>query len=232
MDTSHLVLLSPSGRPSDPPLNHRPQSTSPAFTHRTIPSISSDRDRASLTLDKSLPTALANLTHHLVKPLAPHYPNPTLVALREALSRVLTDRFRLTWDEANPDLGSGARSLICDKYHGLPPQLKAAGKVAGVDEKVWKGALASKKARDGDDVVKEEWEAWCDPGYVVWRYGGWEWEDSGYDPHRLPKRKVWPPEEELELTYRNIQSHLASSACRDHLSDHHYGSCTTACPRQ
>ena len=41
-----------------------------------------------------------------------------------------------------------------------------------------------------DDVDKarkgrmDEWEAWCDPGSVCWRYGAWEWFDAEFDPVR------------------------------------------------
>lgn len=51
-----------------------------------------------------------------------------------------------------------------------------------MEDSDWMAALASKGVdRGGVEYVKEEWEAWCDPGTVVWRYGPWQWEDIGYE---------------------------------------------------
>ncbi|EIW65853.1 hypothetical protein TREMEDRAFT_70468 [Tremella mesenterica DSM 1558] len=198
------IPLDPFNPPSTDTFPQKEPEISPALTHTPIPSISS----SALVLDKSLHTALSNFIHHLIKPLALHYPHQTLLSLREILTRILAERYSPTWDEAHPDFGSGFRSLICDGEHGLPPQLREAAKECGVEEKVWKKALALrlKKGKGEEELGKEDWEAWCDPGYVVWRYGGWEWEDSGYEPFRVikePFHVIWqamPAEASVSVT--------------------------------
>ena len=143
------------------------------------------------SIDLSLPSALSALTHHLTAPLAPHYSHGTILALRSTLTSTLTALFEPTWREEEPTYGSGSRSLICTRARGLPKPLKQAAAKNGVAEKVWRAALHKKgKEREGstEDVDRarkarmDEWEAWCDPGQVSWRYGAWEWFDSEFDP--------------------------------------------------
>ncbi len=160
-----------------------PMVPSPALTHASINSISSEN---ALNLDLSLSTALEALIHHLVQPLAARYPHLTILDLREHLIRELTELFEPSWDEQHPQVGSGYRSLICTKDLGLPRVLREVAVNVGVDEEVWRKALSGRKMRgDGVDEVKEEWEVWCDPGTVVWRFDGWEWEDVGFEPVRV-----------------------------------------------
>jgi hypothetical protein len=62
---------------------------------------------------------------------------------------------------------------------------KAAAEV-GVKDEVWSKSLFLRRdLGEGRERVEEEWEAWCDPGTVVWQYGGWEWEDVGFEPTKL-----------------------------------------------
>ena len=77
--------------------------------------------------------------------------------------------------------------MICTKLKGLPKVLSEAAKEVGVDEEVWKKALNKSPEEDPEGRLKDEWEAWCDPGTVVWRYGGWEWEDPEFDPFKAVK---------------------------------------------
>lgn len=52
----------------------------------------------------------------------------------------------------------------------------------------WKEALARRSELDEEGLARgDEWEAWCDPGIVVWRFGGWEWEDLANDPVKVVK---------------------------------------------
>lgn len=175
-DISGLAITSPTVSLSNP---------SPALTHKTVGSVSSDHN---LHLDLSLSTALSNLVLKLIQPLAPHYSHQTLLSLREDLVGRLTGLFTPSWDEAHPQHGSGSRSLICTKQLGLPRPLREAAGAVGINEDLWRTSLAGRRTREGEaEEVKEEWEAWCDPGTVVWRYGGWEWEDVGFEPVKLHK---------------------------------------------
>ncbi|WVQ93242.1 hypothetical protein IAU59_000307 [Kwoniella sp. CBS 9459] len=145
---------------------------------------------ATANLDLSLNTAVVHLVQHLIQPLAAHYSHSTLLSLRDELSSRLTRLFQPTWDSSKPTQGSGSRSLICSRYLGLPYVLReSAGKV-GVEVGKWRKALASCKTGERG----EEWQAWCDPGQVVWRWGGWEWEDIGFEPFKVikePFQIIW-----------------------------------------
>ena len=157
---------------------------SPALTHRSNPSLS------TLDIDLTLPTAVANLIQHLVQPLTKLYSPKDISALRLRLTSSLSEVYALTWDVSHPQHGSGSRSLICNRELGLPKLLKEAASEVGIPQNVWINALARKNDLDLEGRTKgDEWEAWCDPGTVVWRYGGWEWEDVGYDPVRLVRGK-------------------------------------------
>ncbi|WWD21133.1 hypothetical protein CI109_105614 [Kwoniella shandongensis] len=168
---------------------------SPALTHR---SVNSNNGRSSesgsgptLEYDLSLSTAVTHLVQHLIQPLSPHYPHSTLLKLRDSLRTKLVELFEPTWEEQHPQLGSGFRSLICTKYLGLPPILKDVAGEFALDEGVWKKAIAATREREHK---VEEWEAWCDPGQVVWRWGGWEWEDVGFEPFKVIRENfhiVW-----------------------------------------
>jgi hypothetical protein len=150
---------------------------SPALLNRSVPSVQ------ALELDLSLSTALANLISHLVSPLTKLYTPQSISALRLHLTSALTELYAPTWDTKHPQNGSGYRSLICNRERGLPRPLRDAANESGVNGSVWKSALARRSESDEEGKTKgDEWEAWCDPGTVVWRYGGWEWEDMGYDP--------------------------------------------------
>ncbi|ODN74606.1 hypothetical protein L202_06962 [Cryptococcus amylolentus CBS 6039] len=143
-----------------------------------------------LPYDTSLPSALAHLVHHLVDPLARHYPQHTTQYLLEQLKRDLFRHFQPTWDEAHPQVGSGARSLICTRHLGLPMPMRAAGTRSGVEERVWRKAIAEEGGRSGDVSMGEEWEVWCDPGQVVWRWGPWEWEDPEFEPSKIVRESL------------------------------------------
>ena len=150
-------------------------------------SISDPKAKVDTTsqLDTSLSTALSHLVHRLTRPLSASVPDARLSEVRQAISEVLAAKYSPTWDETNPARGSGYRSLICQKNNGLPAELRAIAKQFRVDPAKWIRALASAKTIDGVTVVvREEWEAWCDPGLVAWRYGNWEWEDVGFEPTR------------------------------------------------
>lgn len=137
-------------------------------------------------LDTSLASALSHLIHRLTRPLSASIPQARLTDLCEVLREVLHDKYIATWDETTPVRGSGHRSLICQKHSGLPAELRKVAKQFHIDGNKWIRALASKKTIDGVEVVvREEWEVWCDPGLVAWRYGTWEWEDVGFEPTRL-----------------------------------------------
>lgn len=103
------------------------------------------------------------------------------MGLRSALNEALTKAYEPSWNESNPHSGSGLRSLIADQIHGLPPILKAAAKDKGIDTAVWTKAIATLRKRK-DDADSDMWEVWCDPGMVVWRWGGWGWDDPEFDP--------------------------------------------------
>jgi hypothetical protein len=169
-------------------------------TDRAASPISSTTSDDKPSIDLSLPSALSALTHHLTAPLAPHYSHTTILALRSTLTSNLTALFQPTWREHDPAYGSGTRSLICLRSRGLPRPLKHAAAKNGVAEKVWRAAL-HKKGKDGqgsaEDVDRarkarmDEWEAWCDPGQVSWRYGMWEWFDSEFDPIKTYTGMSW-----------------------------------------
>ncbi|KAK1922568.1 hypothetical protein DB88DRAFT_466565 [Papiliotrema laurentii] len=161
---------------------------SPALSHRTAPSIH------SLDLDLTLSTAVSHLINHLLQPLNRLYPAQTISDLRLHLTNLLTELYAPTWNTAQPQLGSGFRSLICTRHLGLPRVLRQAAKEAGVDEVVWRKALGKRPEEDPEGRYRDEWEAWCDPGTVVWRDGGWEWEDPEFDPFKAVKGKyqiIW-----------------------------------------
>jgi hypothetical protein len=69
-------------------------------------------------------------------------------------------------------------------------------KEVGVDPALWKSVLARRtivtptgSPSGQTEVVVDEWETWCDPGMVVWRYGPWEFDDGEFDPVKLPRRE-------------------------------------------
>jgi len=162
-----------------------PIEPSPALTHATVQSTSSDN---SLNLDLTLASAVDALVQHLVGPLATQGPHLTILDLREHLVRDLTELFEASWDEQHPQIGSGFRSLICTKQLGLPRVLRDAAANVGVDEEIWRRALSVQRTGiEGEERIKEEWEVWCDPGTVVWRSGGWEWEDVGYESLKIAR---------------------------------------------
>ncbi|WVF65576.1 hypothetical protein IAT40_000306 [Kwoniella sp. CBS 6097] len=145
---------------------------------------------AATNLDLSLNTAVIHLVQHLIQPLSAHYSHSTLLSLRDELSSRLTKLFQPTWETTKPTSGSGSRSLICSRYLGLPYALKGSAEKVGVDISKWRKALASCKTGGRG----EEWQAWCDPGQVVWRWGGWEWEDVGFEPFKVikePFQIIW-----------------------------------------
>jgi hypothetical protein len=153
---------------------------SPALTHRSNPSLH------TLDIDLSLPTAIANLIQHLVQPLTKLYTPKDISALRLRLTSALSEAYAPSWDPQHPQHGSGTRSLICNRQMGLPKLLREAAAEVGIPGQVWVRALARKSEMDLEGRTKgDEWEAWCDPGTVVWRYGGWEWEDVGYEQTKL-----------------------------------------------
>lgn len=166
---SGLAIASPSDGPTP-----QPRATSSVESHL-----------ADHQLDTSLPTALAQLVHRLTQPLSVLVPHAPLLDLREALRQVLYDKYAPTWDEELPMRGSGYRSLICQKDLGLPAELRTVARQFNLEPSRWIRALALTKNVEGIEVVtRSEWEAWCDPGVVAWRYGSWEWEDVGFEPTR------------------------------------------------
>ena len=163
-----------------------PRPTSPASTSDASPALThkSALSMSNLELDLSLSSALSALIDHLIGPLTRCYTPTILSALRLHLTAALTELFSPSWDIRHPQYGSGFRSLICDSTHGLPKPLKESAGEAGVGEDLWVQQLAKSLDEDAGDVVKRrarEWEAWCDPGTVIWRYGPWEWEEAN-DP--------------------------------------------------
>jgi len=179
---------------------------SPALLNRTVPNVQ------ALELDLTLSTALGNLISHLVSPVSKLYSPQTISALRLHLTSALTELYAPTWDTKRAQNGSGYRSLICNRAGGLPPPLREAARNVGVDPSVWKSALARRSESDEEGKTRgDEWEAWCDPGTVVWRYGGWEWEDIGYDPFKGPRGELKSFAYSATRTdaYRAIHYHLA-----------------------
>lgn len=137
------------------------------------------------TVDTSLASALPHLINRFIQPLSAQLPHAKVLELKRILTDRLHRKYAATWDEKRPINGSGTRSLICTLHTGLPVELREAAKEAGIDMVMWEKALALVKVSEGKEVsVKTEWEAWCDPGSVSWRYGGWQWEDVGYDMRR------------------------------------------------
>lgn len=158
---------------------------------------------ASLNLDMSLPSAVSALVHHLVQPLAARYPHKQLMVLRKRLTDLFTESFRPSWNESNPHSGSGTRSLISDRVLGLPPILrKAAG--TEFDLTVWAKAIAATRRRKSENEGEEaEWEVWCDPGMVVWRWGGWGWDEVEFDPIKRTRGEY--SSSRLDLTVESFQ---------------------------
>jgi hypothetical protein len=139
-------------------------------------------------VDTSLKTALPHLINRLIHPISSQLPPAQLLQLKLLLTERLSAKYTATWDEKRPLNGSGSRSLICTLHTGLPVELREAAKEVGIDLEMWLKALALVKVQDGKEVsVKTEWEAWCDPGSVSWRYGGWQWEDVGFDVRRTSR---------------------------------------------
>lgn len=170
-------------------LEKSPMETSPALTHASIHSFSSDSN--GLKVDLTLHSALDALVHYLIQPISIYYSHLVILDLREHLIRNLTELFEPSWDEQHPQVGSGYRSLISTKHLGLPRALRDVATSVGVDEEVWRKALSARKTGiEGEKEVKEEWEVWCDPGTVVLRFGGWDWEDVGFEPARLPRGQL------------------------------------------
>ena len=171
-------------------LSTSPPDPSPVLSHRTAPSIS------GLEVDRSLSSAIAALINYLLAPLSKTYSPTVLSELRLRLTESLTERFSPTWDEEHPQFGSGHRSLICDRRFGLPRPLRQSAHEVGVNEKVWIHQLARSHADHGRKISREtmrwdsEWQAWCDPGTVFWRYGGWDWDDVGFEPTVLSHRET------------------------------------------
>ncbi|OCF54535.1 hypothetical protein L486_08085 [Kwoniella mangroviensis CBS 10435] len=155
------------------------------------PSTSASTNTNSVAnLDLSLSTSITYLVQFLIQPLSSHYPHHVLLSLRDELTERLNHLFTSTWDTSRPQFGSGYRSLICSKHLGLPKPLREAAKSVGVEREVWKRAIAGIKSGDRG----EEWQCWCDPGQVTWRWGGWEWEDVGYEPGKVikePFQIIW-----------------------------------------
>jgi hypothetical protein len=161
-------------------------------------------------LDTSLETAVSQLVSRLVDPLSTRIPTSRLTDLRQALYDCLANKYAPTWDEKRPLQGSGFRSLICTLHGGLPAELRAVAKAHGVDSSSWIQALAWSKVVDGQEVGRKlDWEAWCDPGIVCWRYGGWQWEDVGFDPYRLSRGESYPLPKRAQANLRHHQDCLA-----------------------
>ncbi|OCF41921.1 hypothetical protein I317_04223 [Kwoniella heveanensis CBS 569] len=163
---------------------------SPLSQAGTVKPAPSSGTAAAANLDLSLNTAVIHLVQHLIQPLSAHYSHATLLSLRDELSSRLTRLFQPTWETTKPTQGSGSRSLICSKSLGLPNVLRESAGQVGVEVGKWRKALASCKTGERG----EEWQAWCDPGQVVWRWGGWEWEDVGFEPFKVikePFQIIW-----------------------------------------
>lgn len=170
----------------DPPDASPTRSTPPRPPSPALPGGTPKQTKkgTKLQLDMTLGSAVSALVHHLATPLAPHYSHAQLMGLRSYLSAALTKTFGPTWDENVPHAGSGFRSLIADQIHGLPPILKSAASAKGIDTAVWTSAIATLRKKKVDDGESDMWEVWCDPGMVVWRWGGWGWDEVEFDPVR------------------------------------------------
>ncbi|BEJ15750.1 hypothetical protein CspHIS471_0503550 [Cutaneotrichosporon sp. HIS471] len=136
----------------------------------------------AMMYDPTLKSAVSALAHHLVQPLAPHYPHSLLMDLRDSLASKFTKEFSPTWMDNLPPFGSGARSLISDHIHGLPRILRDTASANGIDTAIWAAAIATLRKKKMDDGQSEFWEAWCDPGTIFWRWGGWGWDEVEFDP--------------------------------------------------
>ncbi|KAL7410054.1 hypothetical protein BDY24DRAFT_372205 [Mrakia frigida] len=112
--------------------------------------------------------ALDQLVTLLVLPLLPSLSSSDATLLRSTLSTNLSTLFAPTWQPSDPVRGSGFRSLIASKGRLPRPLREAAGETRVVSVQAWEAALGG----------GGEWQAWCDPGRVSWREGGWEWEDG------------------------------------------------------
>lgn len=193
MDTLEADIGSPLKR--TPPRPHSPALKSPNFTKQQSTSGLSaainnvnNANAAGLQLDMSLEAAVAALVHYLVQPLAAHCPHAKVMELRTDLTSALEDRFRPSWKESNPHVGSGLRSLISDHRVGLPPVLKEVARKHDIDPNMWNKAIATLRRKKLVDLTEaEDWEVWCDPGMVVWRWGGWGWDEPEFDPIKRPR---------------------------------------------
>lgn len=171
-------------------------SLSPSKPARTGPSTSTSAVHnpysPSLTpgqlasIDTSLSSAVAALVHHLTQPLSSLYPHNIILSLRSVLTGIFIERYESTWRPLDPAFGTGYRSLICGRPYGLPKSLRQAAEHVGVDMEKWRLALRGKRREEGpmEDRERDEWEAWCDPGMVTWRYGNWKYFESEFDPVR------------------------------------------------
>lgn len=183
--TDQLNQLALSGSPSRPKVRHTASAASSG--NIVLNPYSPSLTVAQLaTIDTSLPSAVAALVHHLTQPLSAHYPHSVILQLRTSLTSILTELYESSWKPMEPSFGTGHRSLICSRPLGLPRALERAAAQAGVDVEVWRQSL---KGKPRDELVhgdkeRDEWEAWCDPGLVTWRYGGWKYFDSEFDPVR------------------------------------------------
>ncbi|CAK9781686.1 hypothetical protein CC85DRAFT_310040 [Cutaneotrichosporon oleaginosum] len=169
----------------DPPVERTPpRPPSPGLPASAAVPTSAPATPASTTLklDLSLASAVSALVHHLVAPLALHYSHSQLMGLRSYLTAALSKAYAPTWKESNQHFGSGTRSLIADHIHGLPPVLQQAAKANGIDVATWSSAIAGIRKRKADSSDSDLWEVWCDPGMVVWRWGGWGWDEVDFDP--------------------------------------------------
>lgn len=114
-----------------------------------------------------LSPALDQLVSVLLLPLLPTLPSSSSSLLRSSLTSHLSALFAPTWQPSDPTRGSAFRTLIATKGR-LPRPLREAVKETNVVSlDAWETALGG-----------QEWQAWCDPGRVSWRDGGWEWEDG------------------------------------------------------
>ncbi|WVN87871.1 uncharacterized protein L203_103068 [Cryptococcus depauperatus CBS 7841] len=175
---------------------------SPALSNRSLASSADSFPQeefhvhlpSHLNYNRTLETALSHLVAHLVEPLSEAYSADCVNSLLSRLKEELLAKFAPTWDELHPQVGSGTRSLICTRYYGLPPPMRTACGKAGVEERVWRKAIAKAGGRENRLDKGQEWEVWCDPGQVVWRWGGWEWEDPGFEPTKVvrePLQVIW-----------------------------------------
>lgn len=202
-----------------PPTGSAPRPPSPALSALLSPPHAPKHPAADsgnnpaatgLELDMSINAAVSALVHHLVQPLAAHYPHADVMALRSDLTLSFTTIFTPTWKECTPHSGSGSRSLIADSVSGLPAVLKAAAAKHGVDPAKWNSAIAASRRKKVPGPEAAEWEVWCDPGMVVWRWGGWGWDEPEFDPIKRPRESfqvVW----QAAPAPRQVTSPLAST---------------------